>query len=108
MPTNDGACSKCQREKVSIQENVQFIPTTETSSSSNNPFNKIVILEDLEDPKSRSIQTDPDQHTCESRSAQKALHLSADTPSKRKLSVELGEVKRHKKHDFYSVNNDNF
>lgn len=99
MPTNEGACSSSsQSENVSIQEKqiIQFTPTTEKSLSSNNVF---------EDQKSYSIQPDPDNQTCESRSAQTAL--SVDT-RKRKLSVELNEVTKDQKCDLDYVTEEQF
>ncbi|CAH2104760.1 unnamed protein product [Euphydryas editha] len=108
LPTNDGACSSSnQCEYVFIQENqnIQVIPTTEVSSSSNNPLNKI---DQTRDQTSCNIQTDPYKEPCENRSAQTALYLSADTPRKRKLLLELREAKKRKTYNLDSVTKEHF
>ncbi|CAH2092520.1 unnamed protein product [Euphydryas editha] len=99
LPTNDRACpssSKCENALyIPGNQNIRVIlePTAEISSGSNNHFNKI---DQTRDQTSCSIQTDPYKEPCENKSTQTALHLSADTPIKRKLLLELREEKTRK------------
>lgn len=106
MPSNDGASSsQCGTEPTQENLNIQTVPIAEQSSSSNIFSNKIVVLEDQT---SRGMQTEPDKQTTGNKAAQTALHLSADTPRKRKLSLELREAKKPKACDLDSVSKEQF
>ncbi|KAL4716238.1 hypothetical protein ACJJTC_004732, partial [Scirpophaga incertulas] len=60
---------------------------------SSNPSKNIVILKDQT---SRSFQWGNQKQISENRSAQTTLHLSADTPRKKKLALELRKAKKRK------------
>nr|XP_053605088.1 uncharacterized protein LOC128672166 [Plodia interpunctella] len=106
LPSNDGAISS-QLKSISAQENqdIQVIHKTEPCSSPDIFLNNTAISQDQI---SRSIKTEPDEQTNEHKAAQTASHLLADSPNKRKLTLELPEAKKHKTCALDSVTKEDF
>ncbi|XP_069364594.1 uncharacterized protein [Maniola hyperantus] len=95
LPTNDGACSSsssspCDKSTPIPVELLRIIYTR-----------KQVMPTAEIDQTSCSIQTDTCKESCENKSSQTALHLSTDSPRKRKLALEHREARKRKTYQFW-------